>query len=134
MKYGSFWKDRTRLTSLMSMDDVVQVNQVCFLIIIRCQFLVDTSDKKNRVSNHSAVVNRLADKHIFSCYHKKFNQEQGKEKDPTFFLQRNSTKPYHIDYCFVSADLFSRLQHVEIGTYDKWITKSDHVPVIVEFE
>jgi exonuclease III len=76
----------------------------------------------------------LADKNIFSIYHKQFNQEQGKEEHPTFFLQRKITKPYHIYYCFASADLYSRLQKIEIGTYDSWIMKSDHVPVIIEID
>lgn len=91
-------------------------------------------DKKSRVGNHSDVVDKLAKKNIFSAYHKSFNQEQGQEAHPTFFLQRKITKPYHIDYCFVSADLYNRLQNIEIGTYDNWIMNSDHIPVIIDFE
>lgn len=91
-------------------------------------------DRKHREGNHSAVVDRLADKKIYSIYHKQFNQEQGKEEHPTFFLQRKITKPYHIDYCFASADLYNRLQNIVIGTYDSWIMKSDHVPVIIEID
>jgi exodeoxyribonuclease III len=91
-------------------------------------------DKKSRIGNHSDVVDRLADKNIFSAYHKKYNQEQGQEYNPTFFLQRKITKPYHIDYCFLSADLYNRLHDIKIGNYDNWIMNSDHVPVIVDIE
>jgi exodeoxyribonuclease III len=91
-------------------------------------------DRKHGLKNHSAVVDRLADKDIFSIYHKHLNQEQGKENHPTFFLQRNRNKPYHIDYCFVSVDIYDKFQNLEIGTYENWIAYSDHVPLIVSFD
>lgn len=91
-------------------------------------------DYKDRVGNHTAVVDWLAHKNIFSVYHKHLNQEQGKEKQPTFFLHRNKNKPYHIDYCFASTDIIDRVQNVEIGTYENWIKLSDHLPLIVNFD
>jgi exonuclease III len=91
-------------------------------------------DRKNRIGNHSAVVDKLAEKNIFSAYHKLHRQEQGEENHPTFFLQRNQAKPYHIDYCFTSKDLLDRVKNVEVGTYENWITQSDHMPLIVNFE
>jgi exonuclease III len=48
-------------------------------------------------------------------------------------MYRHKHKPYHIDYCFVSADLAKRLQSVEIGDFAFWTKFSDHVPVIVSF-
>ncbi len=57
-------------------------------------------DYKERVGSHSSVVSMLADRNIHSLYHKHLNKEQGKENHPTFFLQRNIKKSYHIDYCF----------------------------------
>ena len=91
-------------------------------------------DKKKRVGNHSDVVNKLADKNIFSTYHKHFNEEQGKESQPTFFLQRNKNKPYHIDYCLASSNLIDKIENVEIGNYDQWIAHSDHLPLITTFK
>lgn len=91
-------------------------------------------DYKDRVGNHSDVVKRLEDKNIFSIYHRHFDSHQGKEKHPTFFLQRSQNKPYHIDYCFTSADFYDRLINIEIGTYENWMTYSDHTPVIVNFD
>jgi exodeoxyribonuclease-3 len=91
-------------------------------------------DRKHGTKNHSAVVDRLAGKDIFSIYHKHLNQDQGKEIHPTFFLQRNRNKPYHIDYCFVSADMYDKFQNLEIGTYENWIAYSDHVPIILNFD
>ena len=89
-------------------------------------------DKQHRIANHSSVVNELVDYNIHSAYHLYFEQEQGSEKNPTFFLQRNREKPYHIDYCFLSAPFHKKIKNVEIGIYEKWITFSDHMPVIVD--
>jgi exodeoxyribonuclease III len=91
-------------------------------------------DYKDRVGSHSDVVNQLAHKGIYSVYHKHFAVDQGTEKHPTFFLQRNRNKPYHIDYCFTSTDILGSLTKVEIGEYDNWTMHSDHSPLIVEFD
>lgn len=91
-------------------------------------------DYKDRVGSHSDVVNQLANQGIHSVYHKHFNLEQGKEIHPTFFLQKNKNKPYHIDYCFTSADILSKVVKVEIGAYDNWTAYSDHTPLIVELK
>lgn len=91
-------------------------------------------DYKERVGTHSDVVRKLADNNIHSIYHQHFNAEQGDEKHPTFYLQRNQNKPYHIDYCFASASIADQVQKVEIGAYDNWITHSDHAPLIIDFD
>jgi len=90
-------------------------------------------DNKARVGDHSDVVNRLADNNIQSIYHKHFEIEQGKEKHPTFFLQRNLNKPYHLDYCFASSNLLDKVQNVEIGAYENWSAYSDHAPMTIDF-
>lgn len=91
-------------------------------------------DRKHREGNHSAVVDWLVDRNIYSIYHKHLVQEQGRENHPTFFLQRNKNKPYHIDYCFASADIYDKLLNIEIGTYENWISYSDHTPLILTFD
>lgn len=90
-------------------------------------------DEPRREGNHSTVVATLEKKGIHSTYHKYFKQVQGKEAHPTLYMYRQKNKPYHIDYCFVSEDLLSRLKSVEVGEYDSWIKYSDHVPVIISF-
>lgn len=91
-------------------------------------------DRKHRASNHSSVVKLLEDKGIKSAYHLHFKQLQGEEEHPTLYMYRHKNKPYHIDYCFVSADMAEKLQSVEIGDYEFWTKHSDHVPVIVTFD
>ena len=91
-------------------------------------------DRPRREGNHSTVVKHLASKQIHSVYHKRFDQEQGKEFHPTFYLYKNKNKPYHLDYCFVSGDFMSNLIAVEVGDFDSWKKYSDHVPIMVEFD
>jgi exodeoxyribonuclease III len=91
-------------------------------------------DRKYRLSNHSNVVKFLADRGIHSIYHLFHKQEQGKEAHPTQYMYRHHDKPYHLDYCFASADLAEKIQSVEIGDYAFWSKHSDHVPVIVKFD
>jgi exodeoxyribonuclease-3 len=90
-------------------------------------------DRKRREGNHSDVVDFLSKKRIYSTYHQHHKQIQGKEQHPTHYLYRHKNKPYHLDYCFASADMVSRLQSVEIGDYDYWTQYSDHVPLIADF-
>jgi exodeoxyribonuclease-3 len=88
-------------------------------------------DRKYRVGNHSDVVKYLADKDIHSAYHLHHTQVQGKEKHPTFYLYKHADKPYHLDYCFLSAALAKRVKTVEVGNLDDWAKYSDHVTVMV---
>ena len=91
-------------------------------------------DYKDRVGNHSDVVDTLEQSDIYSIYHKYFNIEQGNEKHPTFFLQKKEFKPYHIDYCFASKIILDKVQKVEIGSYENWTAYSDHSPLMIDFD
>lgn len=91
-------------------------------------------DKKYRIGNHSHVVENLARKGIHSVYHLHHGQEHGKETDATWYLYRHENKPFHLDYCFVSADLADKIQSVEIGKHADWCRYSDHVPLMVSFD
>jgi endonuclease/exonuclease/phosphatase family metal-dependent hydrolase len=91
-------------------------------------------DHKDRVGNHSDVVRKLADNNIHSIYHHHLGLEHGKENHPTFFLQRNQKKSYHIDYCFASANIIDKVQKVEVGTYENWSVHSDHSPLAITFD
>ena len=91
-------------------------------------------DRPRRAGNHTAVVKYLEKKKIHSAYHLHHRQQQGQEQHPTFYLYRHLDRPYHLDYCFVSADIAERLESVGIGDHSSWCTYSDHVPVMVTFD
>lgn len=88
-------------------------------------------DQWDRWWNHSDVIRILQDKNINSVYHKEMNEVQGQESKPTFFLQKNLEKPYHIDYFFKSPHF--KTTSFKIGKYEDWIDISDHVPISYEF-
>jgi endonuclease/exonuclease/phosphatase family metal-dependent hydrolase len=90
-------------------------------------------DKPKRVWNHSDVVRELKALNIESVYHKHHSEEQGKEQIPTFFLYKNLSKPYHLDYIFASNSLHRTVKEIVIGNPATWIEMSDHMPVLCEF-
>lgn len=85
-------------------------------------------DKPDRWWNHSDVIEELRSMGLQSQYHHIYQEDQGKETRPTFFLHRNRQKPYHIDYVFASSDLTERCS-LSLGEHDDWISISDHVPL-----
>jgi hypothetical protein len=65
-----------------------------------------------------------------SSYHHTRGCERGAEPDPTLWWTRNTDKPYHIDYTFVSRP--EAVQTVTVGTHSDWLSYSDHSPVTVD--
>jgi exonuclease III len=90
-------------------------------------------DKWDRWWNHSDVVKELEEIEIRSLYHEYFNEKQGEEQVPTFYLQRNISKPYHIDYAFADKKVFKKIKNIIIGQKNDWLELSDHMPIIIEF-
>ncbi len=84
--------------------------------------------------NHANLLAEFDSLKITSCYHKFFNEIDGQESTPSFYLQRNIAKPFHLDYCFASENFTSKLKSVKFGKADDYITHSDHLPLTVEFE
>ena len=90
-----------------------------------------TWDRPDQWWNHSDVVSELEAIGLTSLYHHQSGEAQGAESRPTFFLQRNQRKPYHIDYIFgPRAQL--ETYFLEIGSpTDYWLKFSDHLPLIL---
>lgn len=119
---GQFWK-------------YLQINKSEFKnIIIAGDFNSNSIwDKWDRWWNHSDVIKELNELNIKSLYHLFSEEEQGKEKTPTFYLQKNINKPYHIDYIFAKKTLISTDQKIQIESFEKWESISDHCPVTTTF-
>jgi exonuclease III len=90
-------------------------------------------DRPKRVANHSEMVRKLEEIGIKSTYHQIHEQVQGKEKDPTLYMQRKVERPYHIDYCFVSDTLMKNVTKAEVGNPETWLRHSDHMPLTIDF-
>lgn len=91
-------------------------------------------DRDRNVGNHSSVVSFLLSYNITSLYHYFFKEEHGQETKKTFFLQRNPSKTYHIDYLFASKSFISNKMKFDVGLFDDWCKISDHVPIIAELD
>ncbi len=91
-------------------------------------------DEWDRWWNHSDVVKELKEIGIESLYHLKAQEVQGKELQPTFFLQKKLRKPYHIDYIFTPTEYAAKCNYFEVETPEKWLNFSDHVPLICNIE
>ncbi|MBK0369148.1 endonuclease/exonuclease/phosphatase family protein [Flavobacterium agrisoli] len=89
-------------------------------------------DEKERIGNHTDVVNFLNNYNIESLYHKQYNEIHGQESLKTFFMYRNLEKSYHIDYVFASHNLIKNGYNLKFGNPENWIDKSDHVPLVLE--
>ncbi|MFZ1746758.1 MAG: hypothetical protein WBO24_09835 [Nitrospirales bacterium] len=73
----------------------------------------------------------MKDLGIISLYHAQTGEEQGKEKQATFYMYRRREKPYHIDYAFLSRDMM-RGSIMKIGSPSDWLAFSDHMPLALE--
>jgi exonuclease III len=89
-------------------------------------------DEKDRLGNHTDVVEIFKNNNIFSMYHEQNKIAHGQEKEHTFYMYRKIEKPYHIDYCFASADFFNAGFDIQFGKPTDWIEYSDHVPLIIQ--
>jgi len=118
---GQFWK------YLRINDDNLQLSDTIIIGDFNSNSIWDKSD---RWWNHSSVIDELFELNFLSLYHHFRNEQQGKETQPTFYLQRNENKSYHIDYAFVSKSILEKCQ-IEVGDKNKWLATSDHMPIII---
>ena len=88
-------------------------------------------DADHQRGSHSQLVARLPASGVASVYHERTGEAQGGESRPTFFMNRNPAKPYHLDYCFVSESLRGAVSGFSIGSPDDWLDVSDHLPLTV---
>ena len=89
-------------------------------------------DGKN-TANFDCVTKLLASRNICSAYHEYTGQRFGQESQRTFFMYRDPTRSYHIDYCFHGEIWQSRMKSTSILPYGDWQEYSDHSPLVVDY-
>lgn len=94
----------------------------------------DTTTSRLLYGNFASTVAIMEKRGLCSAYHFFTNSVFGKESDPTLFLLKKRSRPYHIDYIFVPCDWISKLRNFWVGVYDEWIESSDHMPMMVEID
>lgn len=83
--------------------------------------------------NHSDVVAIFEKNNLESIYHKLNNEKHGEETLKTFYLHRNLSKGYHIDYCFMPKYLLKENVTINIPEFEKVKSFSDHLPLIITY-
>jgi len=89
-------------------------------------------DTERKKGNHTDCVNLFAKHNIESIYHRQTREAHGSESTPTIYLLKQLTKPFHLDYCFASQSIIKPSTKISIGTPEKWLTRSDHMPLIID--
>ena len=74
-------------------------------------------------------VELLNEKGLVDVYNDLTGEKEGKEKKPTFFLTRHLDKPFHFDRCVAAK---GKVKKFDILTNYQWLSRSDHLPIIVE--
>lgn len=91
---------------------------------------------RGRHLNHSRLIARLGEKRIRSAYHLATGEQAGDESQPTFWMARSVSKPFHLDYVFTDLPVKS----VAVGSHAEWSGLkedggvSDHAPLIAELD
>ena len=88
-------------------------------------------DKKHGALDHTHLTARLHALGLRSLYHVRNGEEHGAELTPTWYMYRNRTKGYHLDYAFV-PERFVPDAAFAVGHPDEWLPHSDHMPLVVE--
>lgn len=91
-------------------------------------------DHEHGSKSHSEAVRRFKILGLDSAYHRATGEAHGAEKQATIYFRKSKAAPYHIDYAFLSEALLDGLRSVTVGTYEDWISLSDHAPVLVDFD
>jgi endonuclease/exonuclease/phosphatase family metal-dependent hydrolase len=93
----------------------------------------DLNIKRSPSKGHSRIVDTLNDLGLVSAYHAFHNVHHGNERHPTYRHQFKTSKPWHIDFCFVPATWVGSLVSVEAIDRKDWpMRRSDHLPLMVD--
>lgn len=106
-------------------------------VIVAGDFNIDGAGAfRGRSGGFAKVMNKFRDLGLTSAYHTVWHEPFGAESSPTYFHHRNPARPFHIDFCFLSAPLLARLRAVTVGSYEQWVAPaiSDHVPLIIDLD
>jgi endonuclease/exonuclease/phosphatase family metal-dependent hydrolase len=88
-------------------------------------------DNKHGALDHTHMTARLESLGLRSLYHVLNTENHGEEITPTWYMYRNRTKGYHIDYFYV-PEPFNPTASLAIGHPDAWLPQSDHMPLTLD--
>ena len=80
-----------------------------------------------KAKNHTVLNEKLESKGLISVYHDETGDEQGNEKEMTFYQARHLNNPFHLDFVYAAENV---VKEFEILDFYKWLTVSDHLPLV----
>ena len=86
-------------------------------------------DKLHGKKNQTNLDKKLNSKGLVSAFHYLAMENQGEESKATFYQSRHLNWPFYIDYVYIKEDLIERFLILD---HYKWITLSDHLPIVFE--
>ena len=89
-------------------------------------------DKNAYTGNFSQTMDFLEKRNFTSLYHEQTKEAYGQETQPTFYLYKKQDKPYHLDYCVLKKGMIQNGYTLKVGSFEKWMTWSDHVPLVID--
>ena len=106
-----------------------------------------SKDKNGNAKDHTNLNIKLNNKGLFRVYHELSNEENGEEKQKTFFQSWHLNYSFHLDYIYANKEIIEKTILIENGKkvyedlpnkfeildYWKWISLSDHLPLVFEF-
>lgn len=105
-------------------------------------------DKNGNAKDHTNLDVKLNSKGLYSLYHKLSGEENGKESKFTFFQAKHLNVPFYLDYFYAYEEIIKKTELIdfwrkaddnlpnkfEILDKGEWITLSDHLPLVFEFD
>ena len=79
--------------------------------------------------NVDEMIGKLSEINLIDVYHARNREDEGKESIPTFYMNYNLNKPYHLDHVFATQ---GKVKCLKIGDSCEWIELSDHMPLFFE--
>ncbi len=119
------WNILKEYTELFDMDIII-------LGDFNWEITWDEKRSKSLTGDFQKVNSLLMDNNIVSGYHNHFKEDFGKEKNQTYFMQKNQNKKYHTDYIFLKKNIIDNITNFYVGQYNEWIEYSDHMPLFIE--
>jgi exonuclease III len=80
------------------------------------------------------VAKQLDEAGLTSYYHHSTGENFGQESRNTFFMHKNPTQGYHIDYCFGPTRWLRKLKSFTVADFSSWVSLSDHCPIVIEVD
>lgn len=104
-------------------------------------------DENGNAKDHTNLNNKFNGKGLYSVYHELSNEESGQESQITFFQSKHLNYQFHLDYVYANKEIIEKTDLITKGKtiYDlpnrfeildhwKWVSLSDHLPLVFEFE